>query len=333
VFARVRDGLRDGPGWRAVAFQVSSVPLAIVSLVVVAFSWVWGLVALTSPIQRALGVNQSTLPATGAGPRRGVVVLGVVVDSWPSVAVLSACGALLLLVAPWAVRAVLILDRLLVRSLLGQDERAARIAALQRSRARAIEDAAAELRRIERDLHDGVQARLVALTMNLTMLADTLGPDAQASRDVLEIARDNARDAIRELREVIQGIHPPILDKGLDAAMATLAARSPVPLTYQVRIDRRPSAAIESIAYYCVAELVTNVVKHSGATRARVDVSQPGGGLRLVVTDDGRGGAGGPGGSGLRGLAERIAPVDGVLNIASPPGGPSVITIDLPRQV
>jgi signal transduction histidine kinase len=337
VFARLRSGLRDGPGWRAVAFQVVSLPLAIAGLVVAAFSWAWGLVALTAPVQRALDVNQVTISTGGGTVRRGVFVLGVAVDTWPAVALLSACGAVLLLVAPWAVRAVLVLDRLLVRALLGQDDRTARIAALQRSRTAAVEDAAAGLRRIERDLHDGVQARLVALTMNLTMLGETLGRDEQASRSMLAAARDNARDAIRELREVIQGVHPPILDKGLDAAIATLASRSPVPVGCEVQIDRRPPAAIETIAYFCVAELLSNVVKHSGASEARIVVSQRRGGLRLVVSDNGRGGAGGPGGTGpggtgLRGLAERIGTVDGTLDIVSPPGGPTVITVDLPPQ-
>ena len=330
LFSRLRAGLRDGPGWRAVAFQLASLPLAIVGLAVVFCSWAWGLVALTAPLQRAVNLNQSALPAEGGVARHGVVVWAVVLDDWPGIAVLSACGAVLLLVSPWAVRAVLVLDRLLVRALLGQDDRATRIAALQRSRTAAVEDATATLRRIERDLHDGVQARLVALTMNLTMLGETLEPDAQASRSMLAAARNNARDAIRDLRQVIQGVHPPILDKGLDAAVATLAARSPVPVTCDVRIDHRPSAAIETIAYFCLAELLSNVVKHSGAREARIAVSEREGGLRLVVSDDGRGGAGAPGGTGLRGLAERVGTVDGTLAVASPPGGPTVITVDLP---
>jgi signal transduction histidine kinase len=332
VFAWLRSGVRDGPGWRAVAFQVASLPLSIVALSVVLFSWAWGLVAFTAPVQHALDVNQSTVPAAGGGSRHGLLVLGVVFDTWPMVAALSAAGAALLLIAPWAVRGVLILDRLLVRSLLGRDDRSARIAALQSSRASAVEDAAATLRRIERDLHDGVQARLVALTMNLTMVAETLGRDADASRGMLVAARDNARDAIWDLREVVHSIHPPILDKGLDAAVATLAARSPVPVSCRVDIRRRPSAAIETIAYFCLAELLSNVAKHSGASEASIEVSQPEGGLRLVVTDNGRGGAGAPGGSGLRGLADRVGPVDGTVDVVSPPGGPTVITIDLPPR-
>src|SRR6266542_1176320 len=147
-------------------------------------------------------------------------------------------------------------------------------------------------------------------------------------------------DAVGDLREVIGGIHPPVLDNGLEAAIATLAARSPVPVDAHVEIVNRPSAAIETIVYFCVAELLTNVAKHSAATQARIEATQPEGRLRLVVTDDGRGGAaghgavagGGAGGTGLPGLADRIATVDGALDIASPPGGPTVITVDLPLQ-
>ena len=338
VFAWLRAGLRDGPGWRAIGFQVASLPLSIVGLGVVVFTWAWGLIALTYPVQHALGVNQMTVPGAGGGSRYGLVLGDLVLDTLPELMVVSAGGVVLILLAPWAVGAVLLLDRLLVRTLLGADDRSARIAALQRTRAHAVEDAAATLRRIERDLHDGVQARLVALTMSLTVISETLGRDEEASRAMLAAARDNARDAVGDLREVIRGIHPPVLDNGLDAAIATLAARSPVPVDAHIEIVNRPSAAIETIVYFCVAELLTNVAKHSAATQARIEVTQPEGRLRLVVTDNGRGGAaghgavagGGAGGTGLPGLADRVVTVDGTLDIVSPPGGATVITVDLP---
>ncbi|MEU7869225.1 sensor domain-containing protein [Dactylosporangium sp. NPDC049140] len=310
-------GLRDGPGWRAVAYQVVALPLAVVSLAVATATWGWGLVALTAPIQRAFGVN---VPGS-LGPA--------------GIAALCASGAVLLLLAPRAVRATVLLDRLLIRALLARDERASRIEALERTRAGAVEGAAATLRRIERDLHDGVQARLVALAMHLTIAAETLPADG---RPMLLAARNDARDAIRELREVIQGIHPPILDNGLDAAVATLAARSPVPVTHRVALATRPTAAIETIAYFTLAELLTNVARHSRATEAAVEVTEPdAGALRLVVRDNGAGGAppdGGAtpnGGTGLRGIADRVAAVDGTLAVTSPPGGPTVVTVDLPR--
>jgi signal transduction histidine kinase len=338
LFSRLQAGLRDGPGWRAVGFQPLSLLLSILGLAVVVVTWAWGLIALTYPLQHAVGVNQMTVRGAGGGTRQGLVLGDVTFDTWPELMVVSAGGVVLILLAPWAVRGVLLLDRLLVRALLGPDESSARIAALRRSRALAVEDAAATLRRIERDLHDGVQARLVALTMSLTTISETLGRDREATRAMLGAARDNARDAVGDLREVIRGIHPPVLDNGLDAAIATLAARSPVPVDPRVEIVDRPSAAIETIAYFCVAELLTNVARHSAATRARIEITQPPGGLRVVVTDNGRGGAvvprgtagSGAGGTGLRGLADRVATVDGTLNIVSPSGGPTVITVDLP---
>ncbi|MEV4620650.1 sensor domain-containing protein [Asanoa sp. NPDC049573] len=325
LFARLRSGLRDGAGWRAVLFQIVALPLALFELSVVAFTWAWGFVALTAPVQRALDLNQSTV-----GGRHGLVVAGVMVDSWAGAALLAVGGAVLLAVAPWALRVVLVVDRLLVRGLLGRDDRSARIAALERSRAAAVEDASATLRRIERDLHDGVQARLVALTMNLAMLGDLIGAGPGRTRELLESARATARDAIRDLREVIHDIHPPILDSGLDAAVATLAARSPVPVTCDVRIGGRPAPAIETIAYFCVAELLTNVAKHSDATAATVAISDVDDVLRLVVSDDGRGGVDEGGGSGLRGLANRVATVDGALTVTSPPGGPTMVSVALP---
>ncbi len=332
VLGRVRSGLRDGPGWRAVTFQVASLPLSIIALSVVLLSWAWGFVAFTAPLQHALDLNQSTVTVDGGPARHGLLVFGVLFASWPAVIALSLGGAALLLVAPWAVRTVLILDRLLVRSLLGRDDRAARIAGLQTSRASAVDDAAATLRRIERDLHDGVQARLVALTMNLTMAAETIGRDTEAGRAMVYAARDNARDTIRDLRAVVHSIHPPILDSGLDAAVATLVARSPVPVRSRVDIRVRPAAAIETIAYFCLAELLTNVARHSGASEAGVLIHQPEDRLRLTVTDNGRGGASPAGGSGLRGLTGRAATVDGTVEIVSPPGGPTTITVELPNR-
>ncbi|WP_433218165.1 sensor histidine kinase [Dactylosporangium sp. CS-047395] len=169
-----------------------------------------------------------------------------------------------------------------------------------------------------------MQARLVALTMHLTMATETL------DRGQLLAARSDAQDAVRELREVIQGIHPPILDSGLDAAVQTLAARSPVPVEATVELPERPSAALETIAYFTLAELLTNVAKHSGSTRATVTLTGRDGSLRLVVQDNGRGGASLVGGTGLRGIADRAATVDGTVDVVSPPGGPTVVTVDLP---
>jgi signal transduction histidine kinase len=330
-FAWLRAGLRDLAGWRAIGYLVVNLPVSLLGLVAVVVCWVWGVISFTYPMQHLLHVNQMTAPGPAGGLRQGLVVGDVVFDTWPRLLVVSVGGLVLLLLGPWAVRAVVLLDRLLIRGLLGPDTASQRIADLQRTRTLAVEDAAATLRRIERDLHDGVQARLVALGMNLTMVVETLDEHASpTTRDLLATARDNAKGAINDLRDVVRGIHPPVLNTGLDAALATLAARSPIPVDLRTDLPERPSAAIETIAYFCVAELLTNIAKHSGADGAAIEAVAHAGRLRLRVDDNGRGGVNPGGGTGLRGLADRLAPVDGTLNAHSPPGGPTVITIDLP---
>jgi signal transduction histidine kinase len=206
------------------------------------------------------------------------------------------------------------------------------VADLELTRAHAVDDSAATLRRIERDLHDGTQARLVALAMNVGLAKEKLaeGGDPTEAAALLERAHTTAKEAIVELRDLARGIHPPVLDTGLDAALSTLVVHSAVPAHLQTAISVRPSPALETIAYFCAAELLTNVAKHSGATKATVDVRTIGGQLRVQVFDDGRGGAALGTGTGLTGLRERVHTVDGRLSVSSPAGGPTVVTVDLP---
>ena len=240
-----------------------------------------------------------------------------------------------MLLAPWVTRAVVAADRWLLRGLLGPGALTERVRALEESRALAVDDSAAMLRRLERDLHDGTQARLVALTMSLGMAREKLGdggqpPDADRARELVASAHETATEAIAELRDLARGIHPPVLDGGLADALETLAARSAVSVDLTVDIPVRPTAAIETIAYFCTAELLANVIKHSAARQATVEAAQRDGALRLRVADDGVGGARLGGGSGLDGLAQRVRTVDGSLAISSPAGGPTVITVELP---
>jgi len=154
--------------------------------------------------------------------------------------------------------------------------------------------------------------------------------DPERLRELVDNAHDSAKDAIAELRDLVRGIHPPVLDQGLDAALATLAARSAVPVELHTHVPRRPSPAIETIAYFCVAELLTNIAKHSGARHAVVQAGERGQRLHLEVRDDGLGGARIGAGTGLSGLDERVRTVDGTLTVHSPPGGPTVINVELP---
>ncbi len=223
-----------------------------------------------------------------------------------------------------------------------QRHTAERVRELERSRDHVVDDAATRLRRIERDLHDGPQAQMVAVAMKLGLArekltdADTAGAagaaDVARALELIEAAHRGAKEAITELRELARGIHPSVLDHGLGTALSTLAARSSVPVELVTDLPERSPAAIETIAYFCAAELLTNVAKHSGARRATLEVVSEAGRLRIRVTDDGAGGARVEAAGGLAGLAERIRTVDGRLQLTSPPGGPTTVTVELPAR-
>jgi signal transduction histidine kinase len=222
-----------------------------------------------------------------------------------------------------------------------QQDSVHRVRELEQSRAHLVDDSAARLRQIERDLHDGAQAQMVAVTMKLGLAMKKLGGmvDGTAQTDldrVLELvvaAHRGAKEAITELRDLARGIHPPVLDQGLGIALTTLAARSDLPVELVIDLPERPSAAIETIAYFCAAELLTNVTKHSGGARhAMLEAVHMPGLLRVRVSDDGCGGARVEVRGGLAGLAERIRTVDGRLQLSSPAGGPTVVTVELPSR-
>ncbi|TDC33881.1 hypothetical protein E1261_05370 [Kribbella albertanoniae] len=228
------------------------------------------------------------------------------------------------------------LDGHLARIYLGGDETGAlteRVSRLVTSRQQVVDSAEAERRRMERDLHDGAQQRLVSLAMTLGRAKNRLGDKDPSVRSLIEEAHSEALQAIAELRDLTRGLHPPVLtDRGLDAAISAVAARSPVPVRVSVDVDPRPSLTIESIAYFVVTEALTNVAKHADAARAEVRIVRIGNLLRVEVTDDGRGGAHPEGGTGLQGLSDRVAGVDGQLSLSSPPGGPTVLTAEVPCE-
>ncbi|MCX4680505.1 sensor histidine kinase [Streptomyces sp. NBC_01433] len=223
------------------------------------------------------------------------------------------------------------------RSLLASapsDTLSERIAQLTESRAGAVAAHGAELRRIERDLHDGAQARIVALSMRIGLAKQLIDRDPDAARTRLDEAQDGADEALAELRHVVRGIHPPILtDRGLAGAVRALAADVAVPVEADldsVEDGRRLPAAIEAAAYFVVAEAFTNISKHSGATAARVRIDRGPDTLRVVIGDDGHGGANERAGSGLVGIRRRVAALDGTTRISSPIGGPTDIEVELP---
>ncbi len=336
----LQSALRDRTGWKAMAYLAVKVPLALVAFVTAFSLWWDAFRCLTYPLWgignrgsvaewgavRVLFQPGYLSPGNGGGP---FVALATVIT-----------GAVFFFVAPWPVRFFDYLDRLLMRALLAPDAMTVRVRKLEQARAQTVDASAATLRRIERDLHDGTQAQLVALAMRLGMakekLADPDHLDIDQVRDLVNDAHKGAKEAIVELRDLARGIHPPALDVGLEGALATLAARSTIPTELAVTIDERPSPAIEAIAYFCVAELMANVAQHAFASRSGVSCSQQGRWLRLVVRDDGVGGARavstGSSSSGLSGLADRVRTVDGNLEVTSPPRGPTVVTVDLPLR-
>ncbi|MER7622342.1 sensor domain-containing protein [Streptomyces sp. NPDC126503] len=235
-------------------------------------------------------------------------------------------------VLPYMARGFANADRLMVRGLLSpSDELERRIAELESDRGVVVDTAAADLRRIERDLHDGAQARLVALAMGLGLAKEKLLEDPDTAAAMVDEAHGEVKLALQELRDLARGIHPAVLtDRGLDAALSSVASRCTVPVKVAVDLAERPAEAIEGIAYFTVSELLQNVSKHARARGASVEVWRSGDRLMLQVRDDGVGGARTDGGTGLAGLGERLGAVDGLLLVDSPAGGPTVVTAELP---
>jgi signal transduction histidine kinase len=338
ILNRVDRRLRDRPAWRAVWYALIKLPVSAVQLYAVALT-AFGLADLAYPAIWLLfrnhhGGSLSPMVAVVPVPFGGNIRVGSWLGAFPA----ALAGAVCVVAAAWLARGINAADDRLVRGLLGPSSMAERVSELERTRALAVDDSAAALRRVERDLHDGAQMRLAALAMNLGMAREKLGDDDQTSdsatvRELIDAAHRNAVDALADLRDLARGIHPPVLDNGLASALATLAASSAIPVTVSADIGTRPAPAIETIAYFCAAELIANATKHSYANQIKIDINtERDGVLVLEVGDDGIGGADAGRGSGLSGLAQRVSTVDGRINVASPAGGPTTVTVELPLR-
>ena len=299
--------------WRQITFHLLSVGIATAAGVVAA-SW----------LAPALAVSYLIVAAPSA-----------------AVAAASCVGSVVLLfAAPWLARQVAHVDESLAKALLGpsqSEELALRLESLAKSRTAIIDATDAERRRIERDLHDGAQQRLVSLAMNLGMARTRFIDVPEPVQQVIADAHEEALLALSEVREFIRGLHPAVLnDRGLDAALSGLAARAPLPVRLKVDVPQPASPSVEAVAYFIVSEAIANVAKHAQATQAYVTVTRDGDLLRIAIADNGVGGAAvdsaADGGTGLRGLMQRAASVEGWLTIDSPPGGPTVITAELPCE-
>jgi signal transduction histidine kinase len=317
----------------AIVYAFVKVPLGLLEGYAAAY-WVTGLINMSYPFWWGLFRNH---PAdVHLAPVPVITPLGTFdIASYPATVLAFAAGLASLLASPWVLRGMTTVDTYLMRGLLGPGRSAERIQHLEQTRARALDDAAATLRRLERNLHDGAQIRLATLAMNLGQATEDLGrggdpPDLDRARELVATAHRGAKDALAELRDLVRGLHPPVLDNGLGDALTTLTATSPIPTTLTVDLPTRPAAAIETIAYFCVAELLTNAAKHSGASQVSVDVRLVGDCLHVRVVDDGIGGAAFGVSGGLVGLAERVSTVDGRIAVDSRAGGPTIVVVDLP---
>lgn len=312
------------PGlWRQFAYYVALLLLATVWIFAVVVAW------SIPPVLIALPAYYTRFAASQAqlGP--------FVVDNMKLATIVAVlAGVFLIFVSPLIMRAASAFDGWLVKELLGPSESGAlaeRVHQLVQSRQQVVDSVESERRRMERDLHDGAQQRLVSLAMTLGRAKNRLGDKDPAVRALIEEAHSEAMQAITEIRDLTRGLHPPVLtDRGLDAALSAVAARSAVPVRLSVDVRPRPSLTIESIAYFVVTEALTNVAKHADAALAEVRVTREDDVLRVEVRDDGRGGADPAGGSGLRGLTDRVAGVDGRLTVDSPPGGGTTLIAEVP---
>ena len=331
VFGRPAAMLRDGPGWRAAAYALVKLPVTAAEIYAVALAAL-GLTDLSYPFWWPLFRNHPA--GTVLQPVPVYTALGTFdIRAIGGTFAAFAAGAAMLLAAPWVARGAAAADCWLMRGMLGPGRLAQRVADLEQTRALAVEDSAAQLRRVERDLHDGAQIRLATLAMNLGMARERLKPDADPElRELVDAAHQGAKDALADLRNLARGIHPPALDNGLPDALATLAATSVIPVELTADTPQRPAPAIETIAYFCAAELLANAVKHSGANKICVELAEHGEALVLRVTDDGVGGANQALGTGLAGLAQRVRTVDGEVHVVSPAGGPTQATVTLPMH-
>jgi signal transduction histidine kinase len=320
---------RSQATWRQIGYHVLAGPVVAAAAVAAFLVWLAG-VLCTFVYVYAWTLHPDSLLYRGQSwpPAGHLARLYIPVDVY-----LTAAGIALLAAAPWVTAAVGVLDAGAARVLLGTsraEELEHRVEHLTQARAGVVDAADAERRRLERDLHDGTQQRLVSLALQLGMARANPADAAQAHQVIAE-AHEEAKAALTELRNLVRGLHPAVLeDRGLDAALSGVAARMPIPVRLTVDVPRRPSPTIEAIAYFVVSEGLTNITKHAQASQAEVFVQRAGDRLHVIVSDDGVGGADPARGTGLAGLAGRAGSVDGTFDVASPPGGPTLITVDLP---
>ncbi|MEU1115058.1 MULTISPECIES: sensor domain-containing protein [unclassified Streptomyces] len=323
--------LKDPATWRDLQWlfvdMIGGFVTAVFAPVLLAY-WVYGVVL-------AVGVWEPIYNA-GGGEWYGFIHVTSQSTANQAAALGTALLVLGVFVNPALIRGHFLLARTFLAPTTSMRERelALRVDRLTETRHDAVDNSAAELRRIERDLHDGAQARLVAMGMDLGTIEALVDADPAKAKQLLAQARQNSGEALTELRDLVRGIHPPVLaERGLGDAVKALALRLPIATEVDVELPRRVAAPVESAAYFAVSETLTNAIKHAGADRVWVDVHHADGMLRIAVTDDGKGGAAIGAGSGLSGVERRLGTFDGVLAVSSPAGGPTMVTMEIPCEL
>jgi signal transduction histidine kinase len=323
VWTRFLGRLRSPGRWRELVYLLLRLPVSTVLMGLALVIWA-GSAALA-----ALPLYVDDLP--GGAAEFWLFTISPGPTAWLAAVV---GVALLVQLAPWATVELARVDVAFGRSLLAHGaatEIEQQVVRLESSRVAALDSAEAERRRIERDLHDGAQQRLIAAAMDLGVARERLVSDPESGRELVGHAHDEVKAALRELRDLVRGIHPVILeDRGLDAALSAVVARSPVPVELSVTAEPRPSPAVESAAYFIVCEALANVARHAEARRASVRIDVQDAVLRIDLHDDGRGGADPARGTGLSGLADRVAALGGTFAIDSPSGGPTDLRVEIP---
>ncbi|MET7420431.1 sensor domain-containing protein [Dactylosporangium sp. NPDC005555] len=322
---RLRTVVRDPATWRDLLWLPGQFVVGLAGLIVPVTLWLGAVQCMTAPALKALlpeptGFDPAVLEWTGrSGPLTWILVpvgLGVAVVAYH--------------LQRHLIRAQTWLAAALLRPTAAA-RLAARVDTLSTTRAAAVDASAAELRRIERDLHDGAQARLVVLAMHLGVAEDVIDDDPAVAKALLTEARTGAGAALAELRGLVRGIHPPVLaDRGLAAAVHALVLGSAMTVELDLRLERRLAAPVEAAAYFATAEALSNAIRHSGAKRVRIALVDAGDTVRITVHDDGRGGADPSHGTGLLGIQRRLSAFDGSLRVVSPAGGPTLLEMELP---
>ena len=327
AWVRFKAVMGDTPGWKGILYSFVMLPIGCITFSLAITMWSVALAGTSYPLWAWTFTQKDWNDHVIHGWEKAEWIAGT-----------FGAGVLFLIAAPHVIRGLAAMDRGIIRGLLGGSPTTAelrqRVETLTASRDASVDTAETERRRIERDLHDGVQAQLVNLAMDLGLARQKLENEGVADPSVValvERAHDDSKKAVADLRNLVRGIHPAVLtDRGLDAAVSALAARSPIPVDVNIVLESRPPAAIESAAYFVIAEALANAAKYSAATLIRVDARVVGSHLRVEVTDDGLGGAGIQHGGGLDGLVSRVSALEGRLRVASPAGGPTTVLAELP---